>query len=64
MTNAVREEIPHWHIISYVFSKIARLWSVLPDDMEYGREDELIVNRDGHVARLMECWRHRPHGVT
>ena len=32
--------------------------------MEYGRQDELVVNGDGHVARLVERRRHRPHGVA
>lgn len=28
--------------------------SAIPDDVEYGREDELVVNGDGHVAGLVE----------
>lgn len=36
----------------------------LPEDMKDGRQNELIVNGDGHVARLVERRRHRPHGVT
>lgn len=37
---------------------------VLPDDVEYRRQDELVVNGDGHVARLVEGRRHRPHSVA
>lgn len=37
---------------------------MLPDDIEYSRQDELIVDSDGHVARLVEGRRHRPHSVT
>lgn len=39
-------------------------YNLLPDDIENRRQDELIVNSDGHVARLVERRRHRPHGVT
>lgn len=28
--------------------------SAVPDDVEYRREDELVVNGDGHVAGLVE----------
>lgn len=38
--------------------------SAVPDDVEYRREDELVVNGDGHVAGLVEGGRHRPHGVA
>lgn len=32
--------------------------------MEDGRQDELVVEGDGHVTGLMEGRRHRPHGVA
>lgn len=37
---------------------------LLPDDVEYSWQHKLIVNSDGHVARLVEGRRHSPHGVT
>ena len=36
----------------------------LPNNMEDGRQDELVVEGDGHVTGLVEGWRHRPHSVT
>lgn len=37
---------------------------ILPDDIEYGRQDKLVVNSDGHVARLMEGRGYGPDCVT
>lgn len=37
---------------------------LLPDDIEYCWQDKFVVNSDGHVARLVERRRHRPHGVA
>ena len=39
-------------------------WGLLPDDVEDGRQDELIVDGTGHVARLVECRRDGAHGET
>lgn len=36
----------------------------LPDGVEYCRDDELIVDGDGHVARLPECRGHGPCRVA
>ena len=36
----------------------------LPDDVEDGRQDELVVDRAGHVARLVERRRDGAHGKT
>ncbi len=37
---------------------------LLPDDIKYHRQDKFVVNSDGHVARLVERRRHRPHSVA
>lgn len=37
---------------------------LLPDGVEYGRQDQLVVHGDGHVSGLVERRRHRAHGVT
>lgn len=37
---------------------------LLPDDVEDGRQDQFVVDGDGHVSRLVERRRHRAHGVA
>lgn len=37
---------------------------LLPDDIEYCRQDKFIVHSDGHVARFVERRWDCPHGVT
>lgn len=32
--------------------------------MEDSGDNELIVNCNGHVTRLMKCWGHRPHCIA
>lgn len=36
----------------------------LPDYVENGRQQQLVVNGDGHVPRLVESRRHGSHGIT
>lgn len=36
----------------------------LPDDVEDGRQDELVVDSEGHVARLVEGGGDGAHGVA